>query len=109
MKNSDLLKFFAVIVAAVVVMTMAFGCKKDEKPTKTIVSYENGFNTTRRLFINQQQVSATKAHIVHSGDVIEARNAMHTGGIVGATISINGHVVNSMRCECELSITYVVN
>lgn len=82
--------------------------KQEEQVRKVAVNYESGFNTMQKLFINQQQVAADKVHFVESGDVIEARNAMHTGGVVGVSISINGQVVNSFECECEIQLQYVV-
>jgi len=106
MKNKDLLRWIA---AASIALTIGLtGCKKDEKPIKIAVSYESGFNTMRKLFINQHQVSPNKVHIVEVGDVINVRNAMHTGGIIGATLSVNGTIVKSQTCECEINYTYIV-
>ena len=98
------MKKLTIIAAAL----MIIGCTKDEKPIKVAVSYESGFNTMRKLFINQQQVSPNKVHIVEVGDVVNVRNAMHTGGVIGATLSVNGTVVQSQTCECEINYTYVV-
>jgi hypothetical protein len=56
MKNSDLLKFFAVIVAAVVVMTMAFGCSRP--CLDCVTTWTTNGNTTKTEYF--QYCGSTK-------------------------------------------------
>jgi hypothetical protein len=71
----------------------------DFTQNKVIVNkYKSGKVCTRIL----------NKEFVEVGDVINVRNAMHTGGVIGATLSVNGTVVQSQTCECEINYTYVV-
>lgn len=99
------MKKLTLVIAAITLMSCS---KKQEQTFEVSAQYENGINTMRRLFINQQQVPANSVNFVQQGAVINIRNANHMGGEVGAAILINGVPVIAQSCECEINLNHMV-
>ena len=105
-------KFAAFVVAVTVILTLT-GCKKEPitPPSKQVEVkgwYVGGWNTQRQIFVNGDQRSSTQPFTAQTGDVINVRNRVNDDGDVEAGILIDGTLVATQVCGCDINYFYTI-